>query len=312
MSPSGHPVKRDIRIILPSKKLSPILKLLYRFNKPESFYNNNCYSNDNNTKEIVHISSPFITAVCGILLRNSYSHPRVDKQLSGICDYLINQRNKDGLVNFYEGHEKNNDLDTFSVTNIFLLDQKPDEVNRDNIIKTINRNRCHKTGAFKTWIGRRDNPVDYMVNFHIFVLFKRLNHNDERLNEYLKNNIKEFLAEGSRYYEDWGFSVFLIYYYWKHYFAGISNEVIEHIISEIWHNPIHRKVLRSILSTYYKENQTHNKEVEYYKFEKYFNSSSRTFHSDILDTLINAYLYSQRVKEPIEKNNRKMELASSL
>lgn len=175
------------------------------------------------------------------------------------------------------------------------------------MVDMIAKNKCHKTGGYKTWFdrtGNKENNIDFFVNVNTYVLLNQLSYRDESLCKYLKRSIHEFLLCGSPYYKKIEFPLFLIFFYWQHQFISHTDEVFSQIISAIQNNPSCEEIVDKMFHFYDKLTFLPNGEMATYKFPQYFNSSSKSFHSPVLDTIINAYLFcrSRRLSESCRRS----------
>lgn len=280
---------------------NPFLKLLScLFHK--SVFSDNCFSVDNLTKQRESFSSPFVTAIAGLVLRKIDRHPTIQNCLSGIRYHLIRCFRTDPVINFFHDSEHNHDLDTFTCVNLFLLSENQKWLDRNMLIDTIAKNKCQITGGYKTWFDRDDNNIDFFVNLNTYVLFNRLSYEDESLCDFLKNHIDEFLSKGSPYYKNIEFPLFLIFFYWKHEFVEEADEVFSKIISSILKYPSCKSIVDNMFQFYGRKDRLKGQEETAYKFQQYFNCSTKSFHSPVLDTMINAYLFCQNGDSYCETN----------
>ena len=253
----------------------------------------NCYYLDKHTQNKVEFSTPFIAALAALILKHSTPYRYFKKYAERVINHLNNSiTTNSNHIKFLNNDEIPQDIDTIAITNLFLSSEKHLITHKTDIIKTITKNRNDHYGAFNTWINRNDNNVDYFVNLNIYVLFSRLCHKDRLLENYLINNIDNYLSNGSPYYRDIGFPMFLIYFYNRHKFVKKDDRVFTSIISKLESNPHTLKFMRNIHSLHYKRKLYSKHKVEYSRFAQYFNSSSKTYHSEVLDNIIDLYLRS--------------------
>jgi len=262
----------------------------------ERVISHNCFSVDNQTRRIETFSSAFVTAISGLVLRELEPYSEIKSTLAQLKCYLIQNYWTHWRVNFFDLSEHNFDLDTFICVNLFLLSEKMKWSNRKMLIDTIKNNKCHETGRYKTWFDRTDNKennIDFFVNLNTYVFLNQLSYKDEGLCRYLITSVNEFLSHGSHYYRRIEFPLFLIFFYWRHQIVSKQDDVFSEIISTIQSNPSCKEIVNKMFHFYDQPTFLPNGEMVTYKFPQYFNSSSKSFHSPVLDTIINAYLFCQ-------------------
>ncbi len=251
---------------------------------------NNSSSIDSKGNKAV-ISSTFVGALSGLLLQLNANHPIVQMRLSELTDYLLGQLDLNGLLKFYSDRECPYDLDTTAVGYHFLIDRIKSRGEIHRIRKVFMRNKCKETGAYRTWINRPNNNIDYMVNINIYTLFQRCGIHDSSLERYLIQNVNKFINNGSHYYKCIEFPLFLISFYKSQNLRLNNNRLILKLISDS-RNTILRQYIFRLKDTY--SRQKHESIDRDLTFQQYFNSSSKSFHSKLLDLTINSFFKTRK------------------
>jgi len=249
----------------------------------------NCYWRDYRSGQCGIVSSPFVAAIAGLILRHLPSHRVIEQTILRTVEELKKCFNNRGLVNFVRDADKNYDLDTLALIKLFLLREGIDFPRNDLVMETILRNRSRTEGAFQTWIDRTRNNVDFMVNLSIYVLFKQISFEDRELNNYLLCNVTDFLKHGSPYYRDIAFPVFMSQFYFRHNYVQDDDVLFENFLS-IDRLTERRENLKCSESWPDIDGRpSHRKPPNTIRFSQYFNSSSKSYHSPLLDKIIDLY-----------------------
>ncbi|GEM_PF-5192058 len=230
-----------------------------------------CFSIDRESGAKEEVPSHFVAALCGLFINRCSRLPDRKRLVDAIVEHLIRCTEPTGLINFRCGNKVNFDLDSLCVCSRLLLECAPQTIDGNRVIRLILDNRDNSSGGFLTWLDRPTNRLDYFVNVHAYLLLTALGVVDEWLMQYLVENAEEFLANGSPYYRDIDFPLFLLSFYRDNEFLTGDDVVFNHLFALTQPESIGRS-------------------IQGVRFREHFCSSSKAFHSPILDDVINLYL----------------------
>lgn len=262
--------------------------------KAESFYRNNCtktYSADGIT---IEQSSPFIAALAARILLCLKPHPMKSAILNNIIEYLCTKIDKTGMIGFLDPNHHRHDLDTIASVHGLIYELNPicNRAMIPGIIDIFERHRDQKSGAFYTWIDKPNNNIDFIVNMNIGLFFDIIDHCDSRLMEYLINNYENFLSNGSHYYHNIGFPLFMSSVYNKHLENISHHDAYLRFVNEFQSlaevkNELGRWIskLSSNIAGSYQTQHFHNIEC--------FNSRDGIYHSRIIAILCRALVFTR-------------------
>ena len=260
----------------------------------------NCYATGHDDVEAPrYFSTPFITALAGLMLlkmdSNHIAQPHIDQTRTA----LIRNLSCNKMARFFNDLSCPFDLDTTAIVNLFLIESGAySDSDIQSLIESIKNNQYMPqnpdspcVGAFYTWIDKNPNHVDFFVNVNVYVFLSRMGLHNKPLAGYLTRNIENFLLNGSRYYKNVEFPIFLLAFYFNSGLISINDAAFRKIFNAIRANNKTKKLFAGFLDDRFKEYTNLSRTTAYYVFSQYFNDSSgRTYHSPMLGKVINQYL----------------------
>jgi len=261
----------------------------------------NCYCQDLKTGTRQYFPSPYIMSLTGMILMHAQGNESNTSHIRNITKTLVRNYDTDGRMYFFQLHNMpsppfhcQHDVDTLACVQIFLRSYGVCCIPEDTLIRSLMKATRDPCGAFLTWIDRYiDNHIDYMANLNVYVLFQLLVHEDDVLAQYLIDNIDDFLEYGSHYYRDTSFPLFLISFYRRHGFVRPDDPVLTRIISAIEAHPKSMRELERLALVGRAASDPESPLSQGSIFSQYFDSSTKTFHSPVLDAIIREYLSCQ-------------------
>ncbi len=243
----------------------------------------NCYSIDKFTDEISWYSSPFVAASAGLMILSCpIQRKATSERLTELAE-ILRSKSKDGLSSFTLDRQYGFDIDSTALVSLFLYRMGYTNSVDKAVDRLLEAGRSKKSGGLRTWLYRDRNPVDYMVNLNVYCLFNARGHKDLKLEKYLNSNADSFLENGSRYYRDLNFPLLLLRSYRDNHIISGSNLFIAILLARI------QSKLISTVGYDDRKDSTSTSLVSSPEAQlpfQYFNSSSKSFHSSLLDHII--------------------------
>lgn len=254
----------------------------------------NSISNNNSRK----LYSLFLLSLIGIVLSN-LNETAINILLKKIYNKLLPTPNNEGLYNFYGNSEYFYDVDTTAVVSTFIFNYSQKLPNKDNILQRILGNQNNQDGSILTWFDRSRNNVDWFVNFNVFIFLKILGYHNEKLCMYLKNNMGTFLNNGSRYYADLSFPLFMMFFYHSRNIISEQDIIIPKYMKA--DKKLSKENIFSLGLTYLNNMEYKNREdvllkllyKNWAKDIRYFNSSRAFYTSTELNAAITLYILNK-------------------
>ena len=266
---------------------------------------NNCFRVPYSNGDRSLLSSPFISALVGLLLL-ALPHTRKGNQvIRSIRSHLIGHLNNKGLIGFLEPNFHRYELDTLVTCYSFLLLTARNELSSrlPCIESLLHQNRCPGSGAYYTWIEKPNNQIDYVVNMNIRFFRSVQGVADDGLDKFLVANLTTFLSRGSHYYSDTLFPRLLASAYYDTCPFTSHDHVFKSVLEKL---RLPQDQVQDLLIEY---NHPLNKPLwRSFQIPTYFNSQDATFQSPLLDKLLGMYMTLKRSKLEIRNlNQRRLE-----
>jgi hypothetical protein len=258
--------------------------------KKRTLYKNNCIKISNETGKVELLSSPYVAAIAARILMVLPSNPIKYEILADTKNYLLKCMDENGLIGFLHPNHHRHDLDTQAVCYAFLYDVTKPEIEQKlrKILGILSSYKDPISGAYFTWVNKKNNIVDYMVNLNIEFLFSIINHYDRGLVKYLNEKAHHFIANGSQYYRELAFPLFLVSVYDRFLLPSINNGSHHAILSRIMQHRYASSKPDHLLRAMSFANNRANVAAGRYQL---FNSRDGTYYSSIIDDLIIRQLY---------------------
>lgn len=256
----------------------------------QTIVNNNCTKINSATGSSSNHSSPFFCSLAGRILRYMHRRPNIWRALNITKAHLMSVLNTEGLIGFLFPNRHRYDLDTLACAFSFLYQHAPDEIlpRLPHIKKFFVDNKCSDTGGYFTWIGKRNNNIDFMVNINIRMFLKTLGVRDPSLDKYLWRNVDSFLAVGSHYYSDITFPVIITHIYLNSELWIDGDQDFVKLLKRIHDTSKSRRILHECNQKLHTLDGS-NELTRLRLFPQYCNSRDSVFHSEILDCIICRY-----------------------
>lgn len=233
------------------------------------------------------VSSPFVSALVGLVISALPETSRTREAQAEIVRYLCGQFDERGLIGFLDPNFHRFELDTLATTYAFLSIADPDASERRNrrIEPFFQRNQCSTTGAYFTWIDKPENQVDFAVNLNIRLFRAVQGVTDCQLDDYLAKNVEAFLSNGSHYYANTLFPRLLATVYSEICPAIKSDRPFGTLLSKM---RLSNQQLQDLVPT--QPGMSKRPIWQSFHIEKCFNSRDATYRSEAMDKALGAFV----------------------
>ncbi len=256
----------------------------------DMIYANNCEQIGIDDRKVTLFSSPFIAAIATRVLQSLPKHPHLNSMIKDVESYFTLLMRENILIGFAERDFPWYDIDTLANVYGLLYQINPTAIDQylGRVNKIILSLKDNVTGAYYTWVNRRYNNIDYMVNVNIFLYFMSIDYYDKHLYSYLNIHLREFLENGSFYYRDITFPVLYFFILRNGLFKNKEQSKATDILDSILEPKVSCDIVDKLKSNI-RSKELHKTDSDEYLIKRYFNSHCAIYRSKILDRLLRQY-----------------------